>query len=177
MPMDLIEHEVANLSVGGITGRGHTDIHTIGTGAAKLNKTFLIKKMEIEFSFFPPAVSNDAGVLASQPAYLILQDESSGTDADTTAESFDAALENKAVHETVIWSRNFPVQYGVIDDADNIVWLPAMVNFKTSKSFPKGFPLSKEKTYQWKMFNAGAVLLTGGFLSLRVRYWGVYLKA
>ena len=176
MPMDMIEHEVANVAVGALASRVHVDIQTIGTSAGILNRTFLIKKMEIEFCYLPSFVLDDASTLQSNVGYLILQDESSGSNTDQPAEAFDAQLEDKAVHESVIWSRIFVFVNPLQDDTDNISFPATNVIFKTSKSFPKGFPLDKTKTYQWKIFNPTTLAyIDGGLAYLRVRYWGVYL--
>ncbi len=175
MAMDMLEHEDANISPGGLAARAQSDIFTIGTTTKILNRTFLIKKMEIEFSFIPAAVTDDAGVLAAQAGMLCFQDISSGTDTDTVAEALDANLENTAVHQTLIWTRNFAFNYNVIDDADNIVDLVPITVWKTSKSFPKGFPLDKDKQYKWSLFNQTGTWLTGNLANLHVRYFGVYL--
>lgn len=176
MAMDMIEHEVANVAVGTITTRAHVDIQTIGTSAGILNRSFLIKKMEIEFSFLPSFTTDDASGQGAFPAYLIFQDESSGSNTDQPAEAFDAQLEDKAVHETVIWSRIFHFNHGLRDDADQISYAGIPATFKTSKSFPKGFPLDKTKIYQWKIFNpTTSTFFDNSLAYLRVRYWGVYL--
>ncbi len=171
----MLEHETANIAPGGLAARAQSDIFTIGTTTKILNRTFLIKKMEIEFSFLPAAVTDDAGVLAAQGGMLCFQDISSGTDTDTVAEALDADLEDQAKHQSLIWTRNFVFNYNLIDDADNIVTLPTLITWKTSKSFPKGFPLDKSKSYKWTIFNQTATWLTGSLANLRVRYFGVYL--
>ncbi len=177
MAMDMIEHETPSTTPGTLSSRGAADIFTIGTGTAILNRSFLVKRMEIEFILEPPVDTSIDDGLGLQSGYLLLQKTSAGSDSDTPAEAFDALLENKAVHETVVWSRPFGFWNTLIDVSGNdLVELAQPVVFKTSKSFPKGYPLDKDEIYIWRLFNSGATSwLTGVVSQLRVRYWGVFL--
>ncbi len=176
MAMDMLENETSFSSVGALASRADFDLQTIGgSGTNVLNRSFLLKKMEIEFALLLAQTLDDAS-LVQNLGYLVLQDESAGSDADTTAESFDAVLEDKAKHNTVIWTRLFHFVHPLNDDADNILHPGVTPVFKTSKSFPKGFPLDKDNSYQWKLFNPTSTPWTTGNLAfLRVRYWGVFL--
>ncbi len=174
--MVILEHE-AQISPGALAARAETDIQGIGATTSILNRSYLCKKMEIEFTLAPPFATDDAASTGMFVGSLIIQNQSQGTDADTVAESFDAALENQVIHSTVIWSRNFIWQSPLVDDTDNVAHLGLPVVFKTSKSFSKGMPFDKDSIYQWKLFNPSSSLawLTGSSAFLRVRYFGVWL--
>ncbi len=178
MVMDMIEHETTGSSNLALATRAEKDVLTIGTGADILNRTFLIKKMEIEYSLTVPFVT-DVATVQTQLGFLALQMTSAGSNADTIAESFDATLEDKSVHDSVIWSRNFIWYPHLLDTTGNdlVAFNPNTISFKTSKSFPKGYPLDKDEVYTWKVFNQSGSIswLTGSTNNLRVRYWGVYL--
>ncbi len=177
MVMDMLEHETADHAPGALAARAHSTIFTIGTSTNVLNRTFLLKKMEIEFTWFSATPTDDANAIFGEFGYLLLQNTTSGTDADSPAESFDAALADREKHNTIIWTRNFLAQPSLFDDTDNISFPGNLVSFKTSKSFPKGFPLDKDENYSWRLFNQSTASpwTTGGVANLRVRYWGVYL--
>ncbi len=173
----MIELESESAS-GALAARGENDGSVIGgTGSSILNQTFLCKKMEISFTLLASTSTDDAGGPAPSVGYLVLQDESSGTDTDTVAEAFNGALENKPVHESIIWARIFHFTQGLIDDADNIAYRAEHATFQTTKSFPKGFPFDKTKTYQWKVFNPSAATAwsAGTIWFMRMRAWGIYI--
>ncbi len=177
MVMDILEHETAETAVGTLATRADLDLFTINDGAQQvLNRSFLIKRMEVNFVFLPPVNTDDATTPGSFAGYLALQDESSGTADDTVAEAFNAPIDADHKHNTIIWAKTFFAFSGYIDDTDNVTLRPTAAVMNTSKSFPKGFPLDKLKTYQWKVFNpSGSNWATGALVNLRVKYFGVYL--
>ncbi len=172
----MLEFEVNDITPGALASRTSSDFFAIGTTTKILNRTFLFKKMEINFSLLPSIITDDATTSTYGAGYLVLQNTTAGTDSDTVAESFDAELENTQVHNTVIWAKIFSFNYGLRDDADQISYPPGLVNMNTSKSFSKGFPLDKDETYTWRVFNNTAgTWVTGNIIHCRVRMFGVYL--
>ncbi len=163
MSMDLIEHETAGAAVGALAARGNLTLLTIA--ADDLPQNFLIKKMEINVTWDLSAVVLDG----SQIGYICFRN------ADTSiANAFDARLDDPKLHQKVIWSKIMATTVFstmATTEANSVI-----VTMNTSKSFPKGFPLSREDGYQWVLFNpSAAALTTGGGFFLRVRYFGVYL--
>ncbi len=177
MAMDMIEHEDPAGTPGALAARAEADIFQFGTGTNILNRSFLIKKMEIEFQLLSPIVS-DISQVSTFAGYLIFQKESGSTDGDTVAEAFDAGLEDDEIHRRIIWSRQFNWSPNWVDVSGNdLADMGQDISWKTSKSFTKGMPLDKLEDYRWKTFNSSPSVawLTGSITSLRVRYFGVYL--
>ncbi len=177
MAMDMLEHETVQ-SGSSIATRGSSQIININKGGnSELTKSFLLKRMEIEFTALPQQVTNDAiaGAIGLYTLMFISQDR--GGEIDTPAEMLDARLDDRIAHQGIIWRRNFVLQPVLVDDADNVTQIGQVANFKTSKSFRKGFRLDKDEDYAWEIFNpAGASqdqILTH---FLTVRYWGVYVQ-
>ncbi len=177
--MPMLEHENAAVTMGALAARGEVDIASFGSGTQILNRTFLIKKMEIEFFISPPADGDVSAIPIPAVGNLVLMKTSGGTNADTVAECYDSAVEDQKVHENVIWTRNFIWVPTILDITGNdlVAYSSIYALFKTSKSFPKGYPLDKDETYVWKVFNQDPAnaWVTGSFAYLRVRYFGVDL--
>jgi len=124
----------------------------------------------------PPTVTTIGGMSTAELFYLVFRKTTGGSDIDTTAEAFDADVEDDSKHKVVIWSRPGVARPLLLDDTENVVDQPPIVVWKTSKSFPKGYPLDKDEDYTWSVFNAaGSTFVTGYLAFLRVRYWGVKL--
>ncbi len=163
MAMAMLEHEVAAIAVGALASRATKTI--INIAVDELPQNFLIKKMEINFTYdgFPIAAD------VTQHGMLVFRN------ADTTvAASLDARIDDEKLHQKIIWAKAVTIVAfdGVATSEANVPFL----TINTSKSFPKGFPLSREDAYQWTFFNiAGSPMTTGAILNLRVRYFGVWL--
>ncbi len=178
MGMDMIEDEVNDHSIGALAARSDSTLMSIGAGGVtELNRTFLVKRMEINFMHAAAVATDDAAWPGTYMGMLCFQKTSGGSDFDTSAEMFDAVLENKAGHELMIWSRYLIGTPSLLDDADQISLMGLHTAWKTSKSFPKGYPLDKHDTYAWRFFNpsASVAIPTGSLTFLNVRYWGVFL--
>ncbi len=175
--MDVLEFEVPGSAPGALVTRTDHTIFAFGAGGAtELKRTFLIKKMEIEFTLCTPVTTDLATLDTCRPSYLVFQKTSGRTDSDTVAEAFDSNFQgDDDKHLTVIWSMPFLFQEGIVDSTSDVVMITD-ISRKTSKSFPKGYPLDKDEVYTWKIFNASGVnWSTGGSIDLRVRKWGVYI--
>ncbi len=175
--VDMLEHEGV-VGIGALASRADAAVAIIGRGETQeVERSFLIKKMEIEFTLQPARTPDDANVDTDLISFLIFR-KTTGADAiDTTAEAFDARIDDKEAHQRVIWSRNFLYREILLDDTDNISQWGQNIVWKTSKTFPKGYPMDKDETYAWSVFNAdnANTYSNGAFAHLRVRYWGVYL--
>ncbi len=179
MAMDMLEHEqfVSNSS---IAARGSSTFLTLGDDGTteELEQSFLVKRMEIQFTAIPRIVTDDASSVMGTFAYaLVFTKTSVDNDFDTIAEQLDSRMTDLVAHQALIWYRPYTVTVGLIDDADNIVHIGVPAVFSTSKSFSKGFRIDKDETYLWATFNPAsssqdALNNTG----LRVRYWGVYIN-
>ncbi len=177
MPMDLLEHE-AFTAGSSIATRASQVLTTIGAGGShELPKSFLIKRMEIEYVCTPDVITDDAALGALVPMMLALHKNSVAATVDTVAEQLDARIDDIMAHQQIIWRRKFIFNPSLIDDGDNITQLNPGVAFKTSKSFSKGFRLDKDELYRWVIFNplSGSSNLVA-FHWLTVRYWGVYIE-
>ncbi len=176
MPIDMIEHEFEGTSLNSLGARNEQNIQTVSS--SNLDRNFLIKKMEIEFMIHG-GVDVTGATFGPNPSLLVFfHDDGIAADAEN---SLDAEVMHKEAHNDIIWSRPFswmPVQ---TDDTNGHSIDGLHPVFKTSKSFPKGYPLSKEDTYIWKVINVSETLAFANPASeasnvwLRVRYWGVYL--
>ncbi len=178
MAMDMLEHEHNQHNAGALASRTSSTIMSIGSGTEILDRTFLVKRMEIEFMITPWPDVTIAALDTPRKGYLVFINTSRRTDADTVAESFDAPLTNKEMHQGLIWSRPFVLVTELVDDTENVVDRPQNPStvFKTSKSFSKGFPLDKDETYAWQLFNAGGnAWASGSDAYLHIRYWGIYV--
>ncbi len=175
MPVDMIEQENQGTSLDSLGARAEVVIATIGD----LDRTFLIKRMEIEFIANGGVDVVGSQAFATGNALLVFYHDS-GVSADAEA-ALDAGLTDKESHNDIIWSRPFLISPKNLDDAGG--WfLPGIDTvFKTSKSFPKGYPLDKDDTYQWKVLNLSESLAfpnpvaEGSTIMIRTRFWGVYL--
>ncbi len=182
MSMPMLEHETQGTGLSGLTARNEVQIV-----AVDLDRTFLIKKMEVEFSVDPGLnlIADDASAAQfsiDQGLLVFFHEAGVATDAEN---ALDASLEDAEKHNDIIWSNPFNMSPGsfLTDDADNVTssQLAKDVIFKRTKSFPKGYPLDRSDSYSWKVinlsesaaFNAPATLVPNHFL--RVRYWGVWI--
>ncbi len=178
MPMDMLEHE----SVGAqssIASRGTSTIITLGDDGTneELTKSFLIKRMEIQFSALADFIIDDASGLATAVLYLVLNKTSVANAIDTVAEQLDARMEDRSAHQQIIWLRPFIVRTHLVDDADNVTFTGLDAVFSTSKSFSKGFRLDKDETYVWSIFNPGSGSSDNiAVIHLRCRYWGIHIE-
>lgn len=175
----MLEHEGTG-QPGTIATRTDADLMQIGSEAiastVRLNRSFLLKKMEIEFCREPDSITAEASYFGGgYTEYLVFQCDSAGSDVDTVAECYDASLEDKAKHDPIIWTRIYNWTSTLADTTNHTFVAGRIACFKTQKSFPKGYPLDKDHTYQWKIFNATAYTSPDAKWYLRVRYWGVYL--
>ncbi len=178
MTMGMLEHEKEDIALGALASRSQVTLISIGVGAtvSELSRSFLVKRMEIEYTIVPSLATDDGTVTGSRPFYIVFMKVSSGSHQDTVAECFDATLENSEIHKQVIWTRPGILQPDLVDDTDNVALRRDPDVVKTSKSFSKGYPLDKDETYRWVLFNSGgSAFTTGAFLGLRIRYWGVQL--
>ncbi len=173
----MLEHEKF-AAASAIASRGFAQIDSIGVGELnELNKSFLLKRMEIDFMSIPDLQTNDATASIHAPLMLVMFRSSGAAAIDTVAESLDARFDDIQAHQTIIWRRKFLENPSIIDDADNVIDLSKANTFKTSKSFSKGFRLDKDEVYLWGIFNPTTVSLDiTASRWLTVRYWGVYLE-
>ena len=134
--------------------------------------------MEIDFSALADISVDDAsGVFGNFLYSLMFISQDRSGDIDTPAEMLDSRFDDRQAHQGVIWGRNYIIQPALVDDADNVTHLGQSANFKTSKSFSKGFRLDKDEDYAWEIFNpTGISEDVVAFIHLRVRYWGVYVQ-
>ncbi len=178
MAMDMLEHE-GFTTQSSISSRGSSAIITMGDDGtnAELSKSFLLKRMEIQFFAIANTVTDDASSTGTNGYLLIYGKTSVDNTVDTPAEQFDARLEDRGAHQSIIWVRPFMVRTHVVDDADQVLTLGYDPNFSTSKSFSKGFRLDKDENYQWSIFNPGTASADSIAVKwLRVRYWGVHIE-
>ncbi len=178
MAMDMLEHESVG-SVSSIAGRGTSTIISLGDDGTneELTKSFLIKRMEIDYFGAAGIQTDDATGPVTAPYYLMFHKTSVANDIDTIAEQLNARMEDKNAHQQIIWRRQYFCRNHVIDDADNTNYTGSDVVFKTSKSFSKGFRLDKDETYVWVIFNPSSVAVTAQVtVSFTCRYWGVYIE-
>ncbi len=161
-----------------IAARGQDSLQTIGEGQTnELTKSFLVKRIEIDFMAVPDLQTNDATAAVHAPYGLYLIKTSGPASIDTVTEMLGARFDDIVGHQNIIWRRTFMVNPSIIDDADNVIDLASAQGFKTSKSFSKGFRLDKDDVYQWVIFNPTAVALDiVATWWLQTRYWGVYVQ-
>lgn len=176
----MIEHEEYKDTDGTIASRTALTLHTVS-----IHRSFLVKRMEIEFTAIPNAYeSNDAQYLPYRSAGaasgdfqvlgLAFWDQTGGVSLATNI--LDQGAEDAIEHKRLIWMRHVVTGMGLSDDTDNVVMPPVWATMKTQKTFAKGFPLDKDNTYLWTLFNPmGHTSNHGVAWWLRVRYWGVYL--
>ncbi len=178
MPMDMLEHENF-ASQSSISSRGSSAILTLGDDGtnSELAQSFLVKRMEIDFAALSNTELNDANAAPSEIYVLVFHKISVDNAVDTVAEQFDARLEDRQAHWSIIWTRPFIQRERLADDADQVFSESLEPAFKTSKSFSKGFRLDKDETYQWALFNPGASAIDSMAAKwLKVRYWGVLVQ-
>ena len=174
--MDMLEHEDAQTALGAIASRSNLNVFTIGQGAVVLPRSFLVKRMEIQYVIQPHAETAISGIDTDRILLVNLTNTSAGTDRDSLDEVLGASLDDPAKHKLMVWSRMHLYRPIVVSDAEDEVVFPQPIEVKTSKSFPKGFPLDKDEVYTWRVSNLGGnAISTGAFISLMVRYWGVWL--
>ncbi len=173
--MDMLEFEVQS-SPGALAARAESNQITIGTTTEILNRTFLIKKMEIQFSLLPWADTDITGVVQNF-GYLYFYQSTGATDRDSLAEILDARLDDAEVKRMLIWLRNFVITPLIIDPTNNSYDPGSVIAFTTSKSFPKGYPLDKDEEYKIGVFNPHATQawVATCVIIIRVRFWGIYL--
>ncbi len=179
MPMDMLEHENFGAE-SSIAARGSSTILSLGDDGtnSELTKSFLIKRMEINFLASANYLTDD-NLGPSHGFYaLVFTKTSVDNTIDTIGEQLDTRLEDIRAHQNIIWFRYFYVREGMRDDTDNVTTAPLAATFNTSKSFSKGFRLDKDETYIWAIFNpdGGAAQDTLALSALRVRYWGVHIE-
>ncbi len=175
--MGLIEHEAAELGLGALAARTSAAATNIGKGESQeLERTFLVKRMEINGVILPHAETAISGVDTDRVISLGFYKTSGGADSNTPAEVLDAALDDDKIHRKLIWMRMFNYRPFIISDAEDEVEFPPNIEFNTTKSFTKGYPLDKDEIYSWQVFNHSSnALSSGALLTFRVRYWGVYI--
>ncbi len=172
--VDMMEHEsVTNIDA--TPTRASTTLQAITTN----DRTFLVKKMEITVSLAP---GGDSGASTPQftgtPMYLLFF-HNDGITANP-AEAFDAHLMDKERHNDIIWMMPFIHKPAEVDDAGGWTAEGFQFNATRTKSFPKGYPMDKNDSYTWYVFNPTAGTspdpsAIGSQFALRVRYWGVYI--
>ncbi len=179
MAMDMLEHENYRTD-SSIAARGTNAYLTLGDDGtnSELSKSFLLKRMEINFTALADFIGDDATGSGTAAYVLGFHRTSVDNTVDTFAEQLDARLEDRLAHQAIIWYRNFNISTHLIDDADNSARAGIDVVINTSKSFSRGFRLDKDETYQWVLFNpsgiaAADIIAESG---LRVRYWGVFIE-
>ncbi len=163
MAMAILEHEDSAIAVAALGSRLTKTLFNFA--ADDIPQNFLIKKMEINFTWDGTSVSADT----SQHGMLVFRN------SDTSvADSLDARLDDDKLHQKIIWAKAVNINlFGTSTTTEANV---AFMTLNTSKSFPKGFPMSREDGYQWSFFNVAAgAMITGSIINLRVRYFGVYL--
>ncbi len=178
MAMDMLEHESFGTQ-SSIASRGTSTIITLGDDGTneELTKSFLIKRMEINFSALAKIITDDAASFGSAIYALVLTKTSVANAVDTIAEQLDARATDRDAHQQIIWFRYFNMVNWLRDDADNVTSPSGDTLFNTSKSFSKGFRLDKDETYVWAIFNpdSGASDQIAQ-IALRVRYWGINIE-
>ncbi len=177
MAMDMLEHEA--LTVGAeITARNTEKLFGLGPNEGhELTKSFLLKKMEIDFACLGALEISIGDMLAA--IYMLVFDNTSSKSApiDTPAESFDARIDDRQAHQGIIWGRDFIMSEGLLDTTNGVGAHGTNFQMKTTKTFPKGFRLDKDEIYEWKIFNPHVIALNiHRFVHLRVRYWGIYIE-
>ncbi len=177
MAMDMLEHENFNTQ-SSIATRGVSVITSIlKTGNHELVKSFLIKRFEVDFSALANLLSDDAAGAGTNLYVLALFSSDRAAAIDTVSEMLLRPIDDRQGHQGIIWMRPYIINPALSDDADQIAHVGRSAQFKTSKSFRKGFRLDKDEAYSWAIFNP-----TGGSQDavaavwLRVRYWGVYVQ-
>ncbi len=173
--MDMLEFEVQS-APGALGARAESNQITIGTTTEILNRTFLIKKMEIQFSMIPWS-DTDISAIVTGFGYLYFYQSTGATDRDTLVEILDARLDDSEIKRQLIWLRNFVIHPFVLDSINNAVEQGTMISWSTSKSFPKGYPLDKDEQYKIGVFNPSTSVawVSGSVIIIRVRFWGIYL--
>ncbi len=176
MVMDMLEHEVL-VAGSSLATRSQQDLVSIGEGLTHvLEKSFLVKKMEISFAALPDFVTDDAGAITTAIQYLLLRTTSRDSTIDAVSEQLDARIGDREAHQGIIWMRIFDILTHLVDDADNVSTFGKSASFSTTKTFSKGFRLDKEEDYRWSVFNPHTTTVNiVSFYSIRVRYWGVFL--
>ncbi len=175
--VDMIEHE-SSVSLDSIATRATGSLQVL-TGGTDFDRTFLIKKMEVELTVYPGIDFAAAPTFAAPvPGKLVFFH--SGGIASSIADAFDAALTDKERSNDVIWTLPFVWQPMVHDtDAVGDIIPGQGVALARTKSFPKGYPMDKDEVYSWTVFNPGSFAFpnpdSNSECILRVRYWGVYL--
>ncbi len=173
--VDMLESETGtNLTA--LAVRGTLDIEA----AFAPDRTFLIKKMEINFQCTGGLeTSTTPGQVSELQAYLVFFHDS-GAAGGSIAAALNAGLQDKELHNDIIWMMPFLVRPQIVDT--DAAWALAGLGFAAmrTKSFPKGYPLDKDETYVWGLFNPRSSawflpLSTAPNAQLRIRYWGVYL--
>ncbi len=169
----MLEHE-SSASPDATTTRSTTSIETLN-----VDRTFLIKKMEIQFIFTP---GGDSGTTTPQhtghPMYLVFF-HNDGTAANTAA-ALDGGFQDPETHNDIVWMAPFIFKPAEVDDAGGWAVQGTQVALTRIKSFPKGYPLDKNDSYTWLMFNPSTATAPdpaaiNSLANLRVRYWGVYV--
>ncbi len=174
----LLEHETGSDAVGALASRSPVNILELGLaqGADELSQSYLLKKMEVNFTFRVFADTLISALDTTRVGALVFAKLSQSTDFDTVVEMLDAGIENAEAHRNLIWMRSFVITPDLVDDTENVVERGNHFEWNFSKSFPKGYPLDKDEHYQWQIINLGTnAFQTGSFSSLRVRYWVVPL--
>ncbi len=178
MPMDMMEFEITSAE-SSIASRGTAAQFSHGNSgtSAEQPRSFLCKRMEIEFAAVADLIADDASGSGTIVNVLTLASRERTGTLDTIAEFFDARFDDRTAHQGVIWSRPYIIRPTLVDDADNVAFSGVDAVFKTSKSFSKGFRFDKDEKYEWAIFNplATATDFTST-VYLHVRYWGVYLE-
>ncbi len=142
MAMDMLEHEDYQ-TVSALASRATSQIISLGADGtnAELMKSFLVKRMEIEFTALADFTTDDAAGNGNVAYGLIFHRNSVDNTVDSVAEQLDARFEDINAHQAIIWSRPFLISPTMIDDADNTTLNGRDASFKTSKSFSRGFRL------------------------------------
>lgn len=179
MAMDMLEHETVS-TISSIAARGTQSLITLGDDGTneELTKSFLIKRMEIQFVALANFETDDASATIGTGSYMLVLNKTSVANAvDTVAEQLDARMTDRDAHQQIIWTRLFLVRTHVIDDGDNVTFPGLEAQFNTSKSFSKGFRLDKDETYVWQLFNPSSASADKiAATVLRIRYWGVNIE-
>ncbi len=174
MPVAMLEHEVNTAGADGLTTRNTTSIQSV-----TVDRSFLIKKMEITLLF---TSGGDSGTTTPQftghPMKVVFF-HSDGV-ATSAANAYDAAIQFPESHNDVIYEIPFIFKPAEVDDAGGWAVQGIHTAISRTKTFPKGYPMDKDDTYSWVLFNPSASTApdptaVNSNCNLRVRYWGVYL--
>ncbi len=173
MGIDMIEHETQNTGMDGLAARAELTLVTVN-----LDRTFLVKRMEIGVGIHGGVEVVGAGVGVGLGELVFFHDDGLAADAEAALNATD---QDKETHNDIIWARHFNWAPDDIDDASGWALRGIHQSFKTSKSFPKGYPMDKNDTYTWRVINVhpSAAMpnpaAENSQIVLHVRYWGVYL--